>query len=1121
MVRPSVGALVRRLSKAVGPASSLSVSDTELLSRYVRLRDEAAFELLVRRHQRMVQSVCRRVLLDAHESEDAFQATFLALAMKSGSLLGLESVGGWLHTVASRIALRARKRSAKRVTVGLDGAAGEAQSRPTEGAVWKELSSVLDEEVSRLPEQYRIAVVMCYLEGKSYREAGRHLGVPVGTLAARLARARALLHARLTRRGIDLSSAALVSFLAGQAASAASGAHLVRSTVETAALLGRQTLPLTGASATAVKLAEDALRSMVVVKLKLAAVVLSAGLLVTMMGWLALGQTIARQGPQENSSENKPEDKKPSIGADRDGNLLPPGVLFRFGSMSRRHDGLILASALAPDGKLLATISDRSVVLWDLATDKPIQRFPHEGPGTFSSPELQFSPDGRRLGYVQSGGFGCVRDVKSGKELVHFTGRSRPTSPLCSFTPDGKHFIFSGEKGRVTFWHLSGNRISHTLPLEGIALMSPDARYCVRAQAGALIFHDAQTGKESNRLAVAAEHNGERKGIAFAPDSKSLAVVHQNKEVRVLAFPSGKLLVSFPLPDSAKKRHWFGWEADHWEYRLCWSGDSRTLMLGTLGGVVHRWAVATGKELPALCKHSGMVTIGEVTDVHALPNGRSLVSAGLDGLIRRWDAQTGREVSEPPGYVGGERFPSGRVHTAYSPDGRFVAVGDARGRLDLWDARRGQRLRTLRQTGPSVQQLAFTPDGKALAEQSWVGNAIQFWAVPSGKQEQALNFGGGANFFTTPLAFSPDGQRLLIGQNGGLYERRTGKRLWRIGGVFQTSVFSHDGNTMFEGTGHHLVFRNASNGNVFRVVKLKSGFPPSMVLNASMALAPDGRLLALGLYSGDVYLCDAQTGAEIKRFQAVVGSKPGAFEEPVWGVSFSPDGSWLGTAGNDGTARLWEVATGREVLRLAGHAGQAAEVSFGADGRTMLTSGGDAQAYLWSLRPKPVTGKPSAGALWGELAAEPARAYRAIWQMSEVAGAAELLGRNLAPPRNDRERLRKLIDDLDSDEFSQRQSAHQRLRGMGEAALPAMRQAMAGKPSAEQKSRLKELIRHAEKAQAEIEQLSPEELRARRAIVALELLGTDEARRVLKAVAAGLPGPRTRAAQSALKRLQR
>src|SRR5262249_25502536 len=106
--------------------------------------------------------------------------------------------------------------------------------------------------------------------------------------------------------------------------------------------------------------------------------------------------------------------------------------------------------------------------------------------------------------------------------------------------------------------------------------------------------------------------------------------------------------------------------------------------------------------------------------------------------------------------------------------------------------------------------------------------------------------------------------------------RRTGKQLWRIGGVFQASVFSHDGNTLILGAGHHLDFRDASNVNRLRVVKLKSSFPESMVLIASMALAPDGRLLALGLYNGDVYLCDAQTGAEVKWFRAVSAGKPGA-----------------------------------------------------------------------------------------------------------------------------------------------------------------------------------------------------------------------------------------------------
>jgi hypothetical protein len=243
---------------------------------------------------------------------------------------------------------------------------------------------------------------------------------------------------------------------------------------------------------------------------------------------------------------------------------------------------------------------------------------------------------------------------------------------------------------------------------------------------------------------------------------------------------------------------------------------------------------------------------------------------------------------------------------------------------------------------------------------------------------------------------------------------------------------------------------------------------------------------------------------------------------PVHALAFSRDSRWLCTTGADGSLRVWEVATQGEVLRLPGHVGgiiPRGEVSFGADSRTVLSCGSDAQAYLWSLRPlAAATDKPALDSLWTALAGEPKQAYRAIWQLSDAEGAAAFLRGKIPPVESVAdERLRKLIADLDSNQFATRQAASNALTELGELAVPALLEALASEPTLEPRRRLESLIER-----AETRTLTAGELRIQRAIAALEMQGTAAARQVLKGLAAGAPGALpTTAAQAALRRLGR
>jgi len=271
--------VIQNLPTDLGPDGD-GVTDGELLARFVRSRDEGALAALVRRHARMVWGVCRR-LLNHHEAEDAFQATFLVLVRKATSVPE-QTVANWLYGVARQTAVRVRATAAKR---GRRETQALTVPEPTVPEVREaDVTVAVDEELSRLPGHYRGVIVLCGLEGMTRKDAARQLGIPEGSVASRLARARAMLAKRLARRGVALSGGALM-VLSGSASASAPPA-LVATTIRTASLLAAG--PAAGVvSAKAAALTDGVVKAMFATKIKsVLAVVLIAGLAV---GGIALG----------------------------------------------------------------------------------------------------------------------------------------------------------------------------------------------------------------------------------------------------------------------------------------------------------------------------------------------------------------------------------------------------------------------------------------------------------------------------------------------------------------------------------------------------------------------------------------------------------------------------------------------------------------------------------------------------------------------------------------------------------------------------------------------------------------------------------------------------------------
>jgi RNA polymerase sigma factor (sigma-70 family) len=291
--RPFNG-ILEHLRRAALRQDRAGATDAELLGRYARTRDEAAFEALVRRHGPMVLGVCRRVLANDADAEDAFQATFLVLVRKAGSVRPRRLVGNWLYGVAHSTALKARAMNGRRRRKEREAGSRPRRERPPEA--WAELQRLLDEALARLPDKYRIPVVLCELEGRAIKEAARQLGWPQGTVASRLARARGLLAKQLARDGLALPGAALGAAFAQAAGPPGVPGSLVTGTVRAASHLAAGGGPGPGlTSANVAALTEGVLKSMLLTKLKSAiAVVLVLG-----VATLSAGALISRSRATE------------------------------------------------------------------------------------------------------------------------------------------------------------------------------------------------------------------------------------------------------------------------------------------------------------------------------------------------------------------------------------------------------------------------------------------------------------------------------------------------------------------------------------------------------------------------------------------------------------------------------------------------------------------------------------------------------------------------------------------------------------------------------------------------------------------------------------------------------
>ncbi|QDU19084.1 sigma-70 family RNA polymerase sigma factor [Urbifossiella limnaea] len=523
----------------LAPGAADGPTDGELLAAFAATHGEADFAQLLARHGRMVLGVCRRLLGNAADADDAFQAVFLVLSRRAAALRGVRSVAGWLHGTAVRVALKARTREARRRARERKA----ALMRPTDTPAaddWDDIAAVLDGELDRLGARYRDPVVLCCVEGRSREEAARLLGWPEGTVNGRLARAKALLRDRLARRGVGCSVAGLTTLLSARAA------------VAVPAELARVTLAAVGGTVTPA-VATLAVEPRLGWGWPLAAVV---GLAVV-GGVLALD----RQPPPPDAPRAPAVVAEPvrlahgsavlAVAASA-GSLatVGPGAEVRVW----KADGTAVAKCafpgggsavvFAPGGKLLAAAGyDGDVRVWDAATGALRHTLAGHGGAARAA---AFSPDGTLV--ATGGEDGRVRlwDAKTGRAVRTLDGHSRSVWGL-SFAPDGRELASAGGDQSVRVWNVTTGAARVFGGLRGGAYAveyHATGRTLAVAADNTVLLLDAGSGREVARVATARTAVS---WFALAPDGRTLAY-RDGKAVRLWDVAAAADRFSLDLP---------------------------------------------------------------------------------------------------------------------------------------------------------------------------------------------------------------------------------------------------------------------------------------------------------------------------------------------------------------------------------------------------------------------------------------------------------------------------------------------------------------------------------------------------------------------------------------------
>jgi RNA polymerase sigma factor (sigma-70 family) len=657
MVKTPATRLIQFLKRVVEDPRQKDFSDLDLLQRFVKDHDEAAFTVLIRRYGRTVFSVCRCMLPCESDAEDAFQATFLVLAQKAESIRKGQSLGSWLYGVAYKTALKARAKAASRRSREAK-APIRSVSSPLDDLTWREAQALLHEELHRLPEEYRAPLVLCFLESRTLDEAAKRLGCGKGALRGKLERARQLLQSRLARRGIGP-----MAFVGVLAVTSPASADLVVSTAQAASSVAA------GGAATAVVSAKVAaltkgVNAMFASKVKIVAAMfllvgaLSGGIWLLGSG----GAAIQGQEPKQNSDEAKKSPLKPTQGSEAKDKPKPEvkpvvvGEKAKINSLAwdAKDETVVtvgwtfeVAEIAGPDGKnpLKALLPSSTIKLWGAKTGK-LKRSLGEDKGIAIS-TLTLSPD-RKTAVVTAIKF----TNEDGKPL----GGSRGTEVR----------LMDAEKWELKRKLVAEGLDAQPMPLVQAVAFSPDGKTLAmggassRVKGGCFLkLWDVEKEKligGTKETKVGEGFEESVTSLAFSRDGKLLAAGCADGKLRLFDGRTGEL----------KKV----WDDDSARWWVVFSPDSKTLVSQSRDKTVKVWDVEKAKVLRTLQGNKASVLAAAFS-----PDGTLFATGGIvreddkvTGEVILWDAQTGDLKHTLPGLT----MPVSTL--SFSPDGKTLAV---------------------------------------------------------------------------------------------------------------------------------------------------------------------------------------------------------------------------------------------------------------------------------------------------------------------------------------------------------------------------------------------------------------------------------------------------------------
>jgi WD40 repeat protein len=765
----------------------------------------------------------------------------------------------------------------------------------------------------------------------------------------------------------------------------------------------------------------------------------------------------------------------PAVALDRYGDPLPRGVVARLGT-SRLCCDRPRCLAFTADGKsLVSGGADGFIHVWDTRMGKELRRFRSAPHYAFC---LAVSPDGKHLavGAFKDNGV-CLRDLATGKELRRFRGRDHQAVHL-AFSPDGKLLASTCPEGYALIWDVATGKQVHRAPsaqccigLPGPAVAFSRDGKCLAVAAGKkprIDIWDTSCWKVVRSLKG---HRGLVVGLGFTADGKRLVSGSLDGSVRLWDVVSGKQL------------HCYGTEMGYVRGVVLASGG-KVLAACTTSGDVHAWDTASAKEL---------WSVDLRTDVDAIavsPDGKMLAVA-TETRIGLWEADTAKPAFQCP-------EPAAAVSSIhFTPDGTGLVVVRDDDSVEQWDARTSLR-RSRTNLGEHIVALRVLRNGDMVAAVDAGVNtdaeALELRSVPAGKLISRFPVRAATRGRTGgTVAILPDGARVAAQTTDGEFLwTATNRALRRFENRHNGPVALSANGALLAATAESggLLLWDAETGTRLAWVGQKEGKV------SALRFSPDGRsLLAWDLKSesptSDLHVWEVASGKQRLRLKC---------RHDIFEADFSPDGRLLALAAMDSGVYLYDLASGKEVSRLDGHLRTVHDLAFSPDGKLLVTGGEDTTVLVWqtSRLAGPWKRRPArlsaerAEELWRDLgSADAERAHRAIWTWADhPKQAVAFLGRRLR--KVEPATVRRLIGQLDDDNFAVREKASRELGGMGLSAGREMREALKRAPSLEVSLRLRRLLRKLLPGQ-----MSGEELRQFRAREALERIGTPEARRLL------------------------